>query len=272
MGGRDGQPRERGDEKGDGGADGGGKALVLLELHHLHAHLLDDATASDTRADGHDARTEHLEPEREATHVTNRLPHGEGDGEHGRGHELLTVLGTVHERHEGRTNHLETTEAHVKAASIRVSTGNLDKRGDGPACNETEHRREQKTVDDLDPLAPVDTAEATLDRKCGPREPGDECVTLARGNTKDPSAHTPGDDADRRCGERDERRMGVSTEVDHTRDGVGNGGGDESHNHKAYEVAEDAHYDGGVNTDGTRTDRLGDGVGRVGRTVHENGA
>ena len=270
--GGDGKPGERGDEQAHRGRDGGGKPLVLVQAHHLHAYLLDDLLAADRRADGHDRGAEDHDPEREAAHVADRQVERERDGEHGGGHELLAVLRAVHERHARGAEHLHAAEEVVGRPAICVLARDGDDLGDRPAGDEAEDGGEHEAVDDLDPLPHVDAVEAAGDRECGAGEAGDEGVALGGGDAEGPGAEAPGHDAHRRRRERDERRVGVPAEVDHAGDGVRHGGGDERHGDQADEVADDAHKNRRVHVDGTSSDGLGDGIGRISGTVDEDGA
>ena len=69
----------------------GGHALVLLQLHHVHAHGLDDALAAHHRAGRDGQRARDHDPHGEAARIGRGAAEGKRDAQHGDGHELLTV-------------------------------------------------------------------------------------------------------------------------------------------------------------------------------------
>ena len=266
------QAGERGQHKAEERGSTGREPLERLQLHHVEADALDDALASHGRADAHVQSAEEHEPDRQDHLVGLAHACGQGDGQHEDAHELLAVLGAVHERHARTRGHLGPAEHLRRALAVHVAADAADDLGVGPAQEEPQQRGQQDAVHHLHPLAAVDGAEAALQRDGRAREAGDERVRLARGDAEPPGGRAPHDDGDHGSRERDERLLGVAAEIHHVEDGVRDGGRDERDEQQAQEVADRRHEDGELRLHGPRRYDRGDGVRGVGGAVDDDDA
>lgn len=124
--------------------EAGGESLERLELHHVHAHGLDDALAAHGRTEAHVEGAEDHEPHGHR-HARQIHAHAGGhhDGQHEDGHELLAVLGAVHESHPGARADLRPLEERVRLLTVHMPAQPPDELVVEPAQAEAEQRREQ---------------------------------------------------------------------------------------------------------------------------------
>ena len=78
MGGGDRDAPHAGQQQAEGRGDVRGEALVLFQLHHVHAHGLDDLLAAHAGAEGHHHAAQQHQPDGDLHAVDAALAVGEG--------------------------------------------------------------------------------------------------------------------------------------------------------------------------------------------------
>ena len=189
--------------------------MERLELHHIHAHGLDDLLAAHARADTHGHAAKEHEPDGDDGAREVGLAVAERHAEQDHADELLTILGAVHEAHGGGTEDLRTLEGLIRSPAIHVRANYGEQLADAPTEREAQSKAQEEAVDDLDPLLAVHAVKTALNGERGTGETGDEAMALARGDAEDRRPHAVDNDREQRGAQRDERHVRVRSEVNH---------------------------------------------------------
>ncbi len=272
MGGGYRDAEHAGEEQTEGPCQVGRKALVALQLHHVHAHGLDDLLSSHARPKPHDDTAQEHEPHRDLHAADRILAVAEGDAKEQHADKFLAVLSPVHEAHGGGAHDLGPPEEPVRPAPLHVLTKDRDGPADDPAGDKSESQAQHKAVDDLDPLRPVDAAHAALDGDGGAGYARNETVALTGRNAEDRSGHTVHHDGDEGRAQGHQSLLGIAAEVHHVAYGGCHGAVDLGHDKHTQKIEGRTHHDSRAGRQTSRRHAGGDGVGRVRPSVDEDHA
>ena len=117
---------ERGQTDAEASRQARSEALILLHLHHVHAHGLDDLLAAHGRAQRHRRRHEDDQPERELHVRVHRAAHADHDTQHTQRQKLLAVLCAVEHGHARARDDLRPLEERVRLRAAEMPAQLLD--------------------------------------------------------------------------------------------------------------------------------------------------
>ena len=248
------------------------KTLVFFQLNHVHPHGLDDLLAADAGAQTHDSTAQQHQPDRDDHPADAGLPVAEGHAQEQYADEFLAILRAVHKAHGRRAEDLRVAEEAVCLAAVQPGAHPSQQLADEPAGAEAQQQAHDKTVEDLDPLGPVDATQTVVDGDGRAGQAGDQAVALAGGDAEPGSRDAVYHDGKQRRAQRDEGFVGVAAEVHHVGDGGSDGGVDAGHDQHTEKVEPGAEQDGRTDPHAAGADAGSDGVGGVGPSVDEDDA
>ena len=116
----DGDTGERGNKQAASAGQVGGKALVLLQLDHIHTYRLDDAVAADGGTQCHNQGTKHHQPDGDLEIGDISLALGQKAAQQENPHEFLPILGAMHKGHSRAAGNLCALEKALGFAAVHA--------------------------------------------------------------------------------------------------------------------------------------------------------
>ena len=199
------------------------ETLVDLELDHIHGDVFDDAFAADRGAQTHIHGAQHHEPYGQGELGGLAESGRQSDAEHEHAHELLAVLGAMHEGDSCARDDLAPMKHLVRFGTLHIPTEPRDDFRRQPPHAEAEEGRKQDAVNDLHPFAPVNGIEAADCSDGRARQAGDKRMALRRRYAEEPRCGAPDDDGHHSRGQSRQGGLIVAAEIDHFENGVGDG-------------------------------------------------
>jgi len=266
----DGDPEEGADQQSRGGGKIGSEALVIFQFDHVHSDRFDDSVASDGGSEPHDERNENHQPNGNHERGGSDISLGQSRPEEEHSHEFLSILGSVHKGHGGRSGDLRFMKEGARFSSIHVFADQFDDLDDHISGSESQESGQSQSIDDVHPLIPIDSRHSALKGDGGSGDSGDQSMGFRRGNPEIPRRGGPNQNSDQGGAQGGEGIGGISAEIHHFIQSLRNGGVDHRHKKNPDEVEDGGQKDRPFRSQGFGGNRGGDGVRRIGPPVNHD--